>query len=146
MCSTGKSLLLMKTRTQDGLGSGRLFRGSFGSRGSESRPLSLRLLAILCLLLVAVMSTVQVCHVHDAGAAVKQGTQRGSHGSSDPATEDHCPLCVAMHSARPADIQVAPEPVIAVRALESVAADAERMFRWRFEMASRPPPPAGTFA
>jgi len=98
-----------------------------------------RLLALLCLLLVVVMSTVQVCHVHVSGAG--QGSQQ-----RDVTPEDHCPLCVAMHSAMPADIQVAPEPMLTVRALESVAADAERIFRWRFEMASRPPPAAAAIA
>lgn len=108
--------------------------------GTGARPAWLRLLALLCLLLIMVMSTVQVCHVHTFAGA-RQGSQQG-----DPGSEDHCPLCVAMHSALPTDIQVAPEPMLMVRALESVAADAERIFRWRFEMASRPPPVAAGFA
>ena len=98
------------------------------------RAVWLRVLAVMCLLLLAAMSTVQVCHTH-AQTTVKQGSRQG-----DPTPEDHCPLCVAMHSALPAGIHVAPEPILAVRAMDSVAADAERMFRWRFEMASRPPP------
>ena len=105
--------------------------------GTGSRQAWYRLLATSCLLLIAVMSTVQVCHVH-ASQHARQGSQQ--HG--DPVPEDHCPLCVAMHSAVPADIQVAPEPLLTVRALESAAADAERIFRWRFELASRPPPAA----
>lgn len=105
-----------------------------------SRPLWLRTLAVVCLVLVVLMSTVQVCHVHGEMTA-KQGSRQG-----DPAPENHCPLCVAMHSALPAGIHVSPEPLAAVRALDSVAADAERMFRWRFEMASRPPPAVAAFA
>ncbi len=100
------------------------------------RSTSLRLLAIVCLLLVVAMSTVQVCHVH-AAATSRQGSRPGN-----PVPEDRCPLCVTMHSALPTGIHVAPEPVVAVRVLDSAAADAERMFRWRFEMASRPPPAA----
>ena len=103
---------------------------------SGDRSAFLRVLAMVCLLLVVVMSTVQVCHVHD-GPGSKQGSRQGDLGG-----DDHCPLCVAMHSALPTDIHVAPEPLSTVRALDSVAADAERMFRWRFEMASRPPPVA----
>ncbi len=104
------------------------------------RPLWMRVLATLCLLLMVAMSTVQVCHVHEPATA-KQGSRHGY-----PSPEDHCPLCVAMHSTLPVGIHVAPEPVVSVRVLDSVAADAERMFRWRFEMASRPPPAKGVFA
>ncbi len=106
----------------------------------RNRSVWLRVLAVMCLLLVVAMSTVQVCHTHTR-TIVKQGSRQG-----DPTPEDHCPLCVAMHSALPASIHVAPEPILAVSAMDSVAADAERMFRWRFEMASRPPPSATLLA
>lgn len=56
------------------------------------------------------------------------------------ANPDHCPLCVAMHAAMPATLQVVPEPVLLIHVLDSTAADAERIFRWRFQLASRPPP------
>jgi len=45
-----------------------------------------------------------------------------------------------MHSAMPTALQAAPEPVLQVQALGSVAAEAMRIFRWRFELACRPPP------
>lgn len=125
----------MHTLTQDGAGTSRLKQ-----LRPEGRPVWLRLLALLCLLVVVLMSTVQVCHLHTEGTA-RQGSRQG-----DPTPENHCPLCVAMHTAVPSGIHVAPEPLATVRALDSVAADAERMFRWRFEMASRPPPMAAAFA
>lgn len=134
----------MQTQTQHGVAgllAGLWFRSSpLGRLRPAGRPVWMRMLAIVCLLLVVAMSTIQVCHVHGEAAA-KQGSRQG-----DPTPENHCPLCVAMHSAVPTGIHVAPEPLAAVRALDSVAADAERMFRWRFEMASRPPPPAAAFA
>jgi hypothetical protein len=95
----------------------------------------LRVLALVAILVVTVMSTAQVAHTHPALSAVKQ-----TPGHSAPATDDHCPLCVAMHSALAAPQQFAPEPTLSVRRLDSVAAEAERLFRWRFELASRPPP------
>ncbi len=104
------------------------------ARRLKSGPAWVRLLATVCLVMVVLLSTAQVCHVH-ANALSKQGSRQG-----DTTPEDHCPLCVAMHSALPADIHVEPELLVSVRVLDSVAADAERMFRWRFEMASRPPP------
>ena len=101
----------------------------------QRRPSWLRLLAILCVLVVCIMSTVLACHTHADFSALKQNSQH-----SNPATDDHCPLCVAMHSALPVSLHVTPEPMLQIQALSSVAADAQRIFRWRFEMASRPPP------
>ena len=119
----------MRTQTQYETGSG-ILEGLRAGR----RPLWLRTLGILCLVLVVVMSTIQVCHLHGEMTG-KQGSRQG-----DPTSENHCPLCVAMQSALPAGIHVSPEPLATVKALDSVAADAERMLRWRFEMASQPPP------
>jgi hypothetical protein len=45
-----------------------------------------------------------------------------------------------MHSALAVPQHFAPEPALSIQRLDSVAAEAERLFRWRFEMASRPPP------
>ena len=113
-------------------------RGFLQPGASTSRqPLWPRWAVVLCVLLFAVMSTVQVCHTHDLLPAASST----SHGLPHPdTTPDHCPLCVAMHSAMPASLQTAPEPVLHMQALDSAAADAERLFRWRFELASRPPP------
>ena len=101
----------------------------------ERRPIWLRFVAILCILVVCVMSTAQVCHTHSDLSLLKRGPAKNV-----PAPEDHCPLCVAMHSALPVSLHIAPEPMLQIHALDSVAADAERIFRWRFELASRPPP------
>ena len=101
---------------------------------AQSRPLWLRWMVLACVLLVCVMSTAQVCHSHFE-VAPKHSSQPNS-----TTPEDHCPLCVAMHSALPATLHVAPEPMLLIHRLDSLAADVEREFRWRFEMASRPPP------
>jgi hypothetical protein len=102
----------------------------------ERRPLWLQMLALVCLLVVTVMSTAQVSHTHAEFSALKQQNQ--NHNS--PAPDDHCPLCVAMHSALAVPQEFAPEPMLEMQRLDSVAAEALRIFRWRFEMASRPPP------
>lgn len=104
-------------------------------QSDQQRPMWLQLIAIVCVLVVCVMSTVQVCHTHAEFSSLKQNSR-----DSGPVTDDHCPLCVAMHSALPVALHVAAEPMLQIQALDSVAADAERIFRWRFEMASRPPP------
>jgi hypothetical protein len=102
----------------------------------EHRPVWLQVLALVCVLVVCAMSTAQVSHTHAEFSALKQ---QGSHHNS-PAPDDHCPLCVAMHSALATPQHFAPEPTLSMQRLDSVAAEAERVFRWRFEMASRPPP------
>jgi hypothetical protein len=108
----------------------------FQPGGSDQRrPTWLRLIAILCVLVVCMMSMVLACHTHANFSALKQNSPHNS-----PATDDHCPLCVAMHSALPVSLHITPEPMLRIQALDSVATDAQRIFRWRFEMASRPPP------
>lgn len=102
----------------------------------EHRSIWLQMIAVVCVLVVCAMSTAQVAHTHAEFSALKQ---QGSHHNG-PAPDDHCPLCVAMHSALAAPQQFAPEPMLTMQRLDSVAAEAERIFRWRFEMASRPPP------
>lgn len=99
------------------------------------QPRRLRWITLLSVLLIAVMSTVQVCHSHDLGPRPASSHQRLPDSGTD-----NCPLCVAMHSAMPSTPQSAPEPVLLIQAMDSVAADAQRTFRWRFQLAIRPPP------
>ncbi|HTH54368.1 MAG TPA: hypothetical protein VL495_10475 [Edaphobacter sp.] len=101
----------------------------------EQRPLWLQILALFCILTVCAMSTAQVSHTHAEFSALKQ---QGPH--QGPFPDDHCPLCVAIHSALSAPQHFAPEPTLAVHHLDSVAEEARSTFRWRFEMACRPPP------
>ena len=100
----------------------------------HQRPTWLHLLVLVCVLMVTVMSTVQVAHSHESFSALKQNP-----GHNSPSTSDHCPFCVVMLSDVPVSMDV-PQPVLQVHALDTVAAEAERIFRWRFQMASRPPP------
>ena len=61
---------------------------------------------------------------------------------SDPSRyrPDHCPLCVAMHSALPATANEAPEPLLQVQAVLFHAVELQRLQRWSFDLFSRPPP------
>ena len=100
----------------------------------HQRPTWLLLLTFLCVLMVTVMSTVQVAHSHESFSMLKQNP-----GHNGPSTSDHCPFCGVMRADLPVSMD-APKPVLQVHVLDTVAAEAERTFRWRFEMASRPPP------
>ena len=83
----------------------------------------MRVSTLVCLLLLALVTLVQVAHVHPAATDA-----------------DHCPICVVMHSAAPVAV-AAPAPVIvvnatpvAVRVVHSVAR------RWHYTLFNRPPP------
>ena len=101
----------------------------------EHRTAWIRVLALVCLVVVMIMSTAQVAHTHAEFSALKQGPNHKS-----PVPDDHCPLCVAMHSALAVPQQFIPEPMLSMQRLDSVGAEAARLFRWRFVLASRPPP------
>ncbi len=107
---------------------------------NQHRPMWLRVLAMVCLLVLCLASTAQVSHVH--------GEVPGGHDSqtSRQPVPDHCPLCLAMHSALPATERTAPEPVLQVRAVPLKTFTVQRLQRWSYELFSRPPPATETQA
>ena len=107
-------------------------------RPSPQRPAWLRVLALLCLMLLSVASTEQACHIHAEIAAKSSGSQDSR--DSRQTVPDHCPLCVAMHSALPATAHTAPEPVLQIQAVLLQAVQTQRNQRWSYELFSRPPP------
>ena len=100
----------------------------------HQQPTWLQLLVLLCVLMVTVMGIVQVAHTHESLSVLKQ-----KPGHNGPSPSDHCPFCAVMRADLPVSIDI-PKPVLQVHALDTVAVEAERLFRWRFQMASRPPP------
>ena len=112
-------------------------RGAF----EHSYPLWLRTLAFACLLLVAGASSVQAVHIH--GQWLPDHAQKiGStaDGSQLPGGEEHCPLCVAMHSALPVSAHVEPARLLLVASKVVLAVDRTPESAWHFAMFSRPPP------
>jgi hypothetical protein len=101
---------------------------------NAQRPVWLRLVGVLCLLLICIASTAQVCHTHLDTASMTK-----SSGQNVPAP-DHCPLCVAMHSALPATANSAPEPLLQIQAVLFKAAESNRLHSLSFDLFSRPPP------
>jgi hypothetical protein len=78
---------------------------------------------VVCLILLALLTVVQVAHIHSL--------------ESDA---DHCPLCIAMHTAAPVAVMAAvvvlvqagtPTPVVEARAL---------VRHWDPKFITRPPP------
>jgi len=120
-----------------------------------AQPTWLRLFAIFCIGLICVGSTVQVCHEHTdsfeasllqvrvagpAHASVDAQKNLGTRTDSDSNSAVNCPLCVAMHSALPVADALPQTAMVALATLTRQADGIDRMFSWRFEMASRPPP------
>jgi hypothetical protein len=112
---------------------------SYLQRGKNSKQpaIWLQLIASVCILMVTFMSAAQACHTHSETTSLRQSSNHNL-----PAPEDHCPVCMAMHSALPAALHLAPAPTLEVQPLSSIASDTLPTFRWRFEMASRGPPTA----
>lgn len=94
------------------------FRGSHGRK-----PRAFGAAALLCLMLLALLVTVQVAHNHVT--------------ESDA---DHCSLCIALHSAAP--IAVLAVIVVMVRAGATMQlAEAPAVVRhWNPKLFTRPPP------
>ena len=110
---------------------------SYLQRGKNTQqPVAwMRMIAALCILMITFMSAAQACHTHSEASSLKQS----SHHNQAP-QEDHCPVCMAMHSALPTALHLAPAPTLEVKPLSAVPSDTLRTFGWRFEMASRGPP------
>lgn len=110
---------------------------SYLQRGKKSQQpvVWLRMIAALCILMITFMSAAQACHTHAETDSFKQNSHHNV-----PQPEDHCPVCMAMHSALPATLHLAPAPTLEIEPLSTVASDTLRSFNWRFEMASRGPP------
>lgn len=92
-------------------------------RGGERKSWSARLSSLVCLMLLTLVTFVQVVHVHPTAADA-----------------DHCPICVAMHSAAP--VAVVAAAIVFVRALAPVPVPVVHSVvrPWHFTLFTRPPP------
>jgi hypothetical protein len=99
------------------------------------------MIALACLLLVGAVSTVQAVHVHgEMLPHVSAQVASGANASDLPGGEEHCPLCVAMHSALPVSMRVEPVRTLLVECRLAQVVDRAPDSQWHFAMFSRPPP------
>jgi hypothetical protein len=88
-----------------------------------ARPRSFAVVALLCLALLALLTVAQVTHIHE-----------------NPSAADHCPLCIALHTAVP----VTAAPVVVLLAEDPVAAPVLEVRpvtrNWHPQLFTRPPP------
>jgi hypothetical protein len=83
----------------------------------------LPIVTLVCLVLLALLTVVQVAHVHPVDTDA-----------------DHCPLCIVMHSAAPVAVTA---PVVVLVEIESPAPvfEAHTITRyWHPQLFTRPPP------
>ena len=101
----------------------------------------MRWFAVLCVLFLGAASTAQAAHNHgSARTAAHQQWDGPSDGQNTPSGDEHCPLCVAMHSVLPAALPAAPGPPALVLLTISAPAERDVAADWHFARFSRPPP------
>jgi hypothetical protein len=99
----------------------------------------LRLMALMCILLIGIASTAEVCHTHPGVVTASKNSSQNAPGQNVPGP-DHCPLCVAMHTAMPTTASASFEPVLQAQAVAVKLAAEEWALQWSYELFSRPPP------
>jgi hypothetical protein len=100
-----------------------------------------RWVALVALLFAGVVGTVQAVHIH--GQWLPHATHELHAPALDPQSlggEEHCPLCVAMHSTLPVALELSPVPIAVHVVLPAETEVPAPSSRWHFAMFSRPPP------
>jgi hypothetical protein len=93
-------------------------------RGSSRRkPNAFGAAALLCLALLALLTVVQVAHIHALDTDA-----------------DHCQLCIAMHSAAPVAIIAALVVLIRIGRPEPLVEARSVVRHWHPKLYTRPPP------
>jgi len=92
-------------------------------RSSRPRPRAFWAVALLCLCLLALLATVQVAHMHPL--------------VNDA---DHCPLCIAMHSAAPVAALAAIVVMITIGTSAPMIESRVAVRYWHPQLFTRPPP------
>jgi hypothetical protein len=101
-----------------------------------------RTLAFACLLFIAVIGSIQAVHIHGQWLP-RNAAMAGAPADASqlPGGEEHCPLCVAMHSTLPVSNRIQPARLVVVECLSLPVVGRAPEARWHFALFSRPPPP-----
>ncbi len=87
------------------------------------RPSAYAVVMLVCLALLALMTVVQVAHVHSVDTDA-----------------DHCPLCVVLHSAAPVAVAAAAIILVQIEASAPVFEVRAVTRHWHAQLFTRPPP------
>lgn len=96
------------------------FRGSL-----HARPGSWLAVSVVCLVLLALLTVVQVAHIHPV--------------ESDA---DHCPLCIVMHTAAPVVVTAVVVVMVQIETATPVFKPRTVVRYWHPQLFTRPPPAA----
>jgi len=102
---------------------GRLTGFQLDRRQSRREQTNSRAAVLVCLILLALLTFVQVAHVHDFDS-----------------NADQCPLCIAMHSAAPVVAIVAAIVLIEIATANQVVKVRAVVRPWHPTLFNRPPP------
>lgn len=91
----------------------------------HARPRGRVVFVVVCLALLALLTVIQIAHVHSVDTDA-----------------DHCPLCIALHSAAPVSAAVAVIVLVQIESLSPVVEVRSIATSWRPQLFIRPPPPA----
>jgi len=92
-------------------------------RPGRARSDAYAVVLLVCLALLAVLTVAQVAHVH-----------------ANASDADHCPMCVALHSAVPVAASVAAIVLVKVEVAAPVFALRAVTRYWHAQLFTRPPP------
>ena len=92
--------------------------------GSPAKQSALKVAAVVCLLLFALLAVIQVMHVH-----------------ASESDADHCPLCVMMHSVAPFVTMLIAVVLVRIGIPTPVISEFRAIIRyWHPTLFTRPPP------
>jgi hypothetical protein len=89
----------------------------------HARPRAYAVVVLLCVALLALLTAIQVAHVHSVNTDA-----------------DHCPLCIVLHTAAPVAATAAAILLVHVEAVTSVVAIRPVGTIWHRQLFIRPPP------
>lgn len=92
-------------------------------RNRHARPNAFAVFALVCVALLALLTFIQVAHVHSVDTDA-----------------DHCPLCVVLHTAAPVAAAALAVALLHIEAVKSVVAVRPLGTIWRPQLFIRPPP------
>lgn len=89
----------------------------------HARPRAFAVVMLMCVALLALLTVIQVAHVHSVDTDA-----------------DHCPLCIVLHTAAPVAAAAVAIVLVHVEAVTSVVAMRPVATVWRQQLFIRPPP------
>jgi len=98
------------------------FRPNFRGR-RLAKPFALPAITVVCLILLALLTVVQVAHVHAVDTDA-----------------DHCPLCILLHTAAPVAVAAAVVVLVQIETCAPVFEARPVTRYWHPQLFTRPPP------